>query len=131
MPYLFLFSSRLLEWVRAAFRVSARPTLTIFTAMIMRMRYELASTCLTYRYIQTYKHTVQLVVLISVGLAQARPNYPRLIRYKLIRQCWEFEAVNRPQFADIVNAFLKSLGAMAGYMDISSLPSVGKLQSLS
>ena len=119
--------------MRAAFRVSAWPTLTIFTAMIMRMHYELASTCLMYRYIQTYIHEYSdfLVVLISVGLAQARPNYPRLIRYKLIRQCWEFEAVNRPQFADIVNAFLKSLGAMAGYMDISSLPSVGKLQSLS
>ena len=87
MPYLFLFSSRILEWVQAAsfgelhLELVARPTLTIFTAMIMRMRYELASTCLTYRYIQTYIHTYIhkysdfLVVLISVGLAQARPNY--------------------------------------------------------
>ena len=70
-----------LLWVRAAFRISTRPTLTIFTAMIMRMRYDLASTCLTYRYIQTYIHTYIhkysdfLVVLISVGLAQARPNH--------------------------------------------------------
>ena len=56
-----------------------RPTLTIFTAIIMRKCYELASTCLTYRYIQTYIHTYIhkysdfLVVLISVGLAQAHP----------------------------------------------------------
>ena len=49
----------------------------IFTVMIMCMRYELASTCLTYRYIHTYIHKYSsfLVVLISVGLAQARPNY--------------------------------------------------------
>ena len=49
----------------------------IFTAIIMRMRYELVSTCLTYRYIHTYIHKYSsfLVVLISVGLAQARPNH--------------------------------------------------------
>ena len=57
----------------------ARPTLTIFTAMIMRIRYELANTWMTYRCIHTYKHTYLkysnfLVVLISVGLAQAHPN---------------------------------------------------------
>ena len=46
--------------------------------------------------------------------------YPRLIRYKLILQCWEFEAVNRPRFADIVNALSESLGAMAGYLDIAA-----------
>ena len=45
-----------------------------------RMRYELASTCLTYRYIHTNIHTYIhkysdfLVVLISVGLTQAHPN---------------------------------------------------------
>ena len=55
--------------------------LTIFTAIIMRMRYELVSTWTTYRYMYTYIHTYIhkysgfLVVLISVGLAQARPNY--------------------------------------------------------
>ena len=43
----------------------------------LRMRCRLVSTCLMYRYIQTYIHKYSgfLVVLISVGLAQARPNY--------------------------------------------------------
>ena len=55
----------------------AQPTLMIFTTTIMRMHYELASTCLMYRYIHTYKNKYSdfLVALISVGLAQARPNY--------------------------------------------------------
>ena len=30
---------------------------------------------ITYRYIHASKHTVFLIALISVGLAQARPNY--------------------------------------------------------
>ena len=49
----------------------------IFTTTIMHMHYELASTCLMYRYIHTYKNKYSdfLVALISVGLAQARPNY--------------------------------------------------------
>ena len=57
-----------------------RPRLTIFTAIIMCMRYELASMCLTYRDIHTYiqKYSSFLIVLISVGLAQARPNYASL-----------------------------------------------------
>ena len=40
------------------------------------MRYELANTLTTYRYIHTYIHRYSgfLIVLISVGLAQARPN---------------------------------------------------------
>ena len=45
--------------------------------MIMRMRYTLAN--MTYCYIHTYmyihKYSSFLVVLISVGLAQARSNY--------------------------------------------------------
>ena len=41
-------------------------------------------------------------------------------RYKLILQCWEFEAVNRPGFADIVSALSESLEAMAGYLDIGA-----------
>ena len=83
---LFLFSSRLLEWMRAASFCElhlelVRPTLMIFTTMIMRMHYELASTCLMYRYIHTNIHTYKnkysdfLIAPISVGLAQARPNY--------------------------------------------------------
>ena len=58
-----------------------RPTLTIFKAMICAcMCCELASTCLMYRYIHTniHKDNGFLVVLISVGLAQARPNNTRL-----------------------------------------------------
>ena len=35
-------------------------------------------------------------------------------------QCWEFEPVNRPKFADIVSSLSRSLEAMAGYMDISA-----------
>ena len=59
-----------------------RPMLTIFTAIIMRMHYELVSACLTYRYIHTYIHKYSnfLVVLISVGLTQARPNQYRFIQ---------------------------------------------------
>ena len=80
MPYLFLFCSLCIFWW-AIFRVNMRPTLTIFTAIIMRMRYELASTCLTYRDIHTYIHKYSdfLVVLISVGLARARSGSPQLI----------------------------------------------------
>ena len=72
-----------------------RPTLTIFTAMIVRMRYELASTCQTYRYIQTYIQKYS-DFLISVGLAQARPNQAFdfsvdqifLCYYNICRCCW-------------------------------------------
>ncbi|MCG8622178.1 MAG: hypothetical protein MJE68_09320, partial [Proteobacteria bacterium] len=51
--------------------------LTVFTAMIMRMCYELANMWPTYRYIHTnvHKYSDFLVVLISVELAQACPNY--------------------------------------------------------
>ena len=64
----------------------AHPTLMIFTAMIMRVHYELASMCLMYRYIHTniHKYSDFLVVLISVGLAQARPNYFATLVYIII-----------------------------------------------
>ena len=39
----------------------------------MRMHYELVSTWTTYHYI--HKYSGFLIVLISVGLAQAHPNY--------------------------------------------------------
>ena len=32
-------------------------------------------------------------------------------------QCWDFEPVNRPRFANIVSALSISLEAMAGYLD--------------
>ena len=81
MPYLFLFSSSLLEWMRAAsfgelyLELNAANVDDLYCDNL-RMRCELASTCLTYRYIHTYIHKYSdfLVVLISVGLAQARPN---------------------------------------------------------
>ena len=46
--------------------------------------------------------------------------YMTRYRYKLILQCWEFEAINRPGFADIVSALSESLEAMAGYLDIGA-----------
>ena len=83
MPYLCLFSSRLLELDASAWAASfgglhlelARPTLTTFTAMIMRMRYG-ASEHMddVSRHTYIHKYSGFLVVLISVGLAQACPN---------------------------------------------------------
>ena len=43
-----------------------------------------------------------------------------IFRYQLLLQCWEFERVDRPQFADIVSTLSESLGAMAGYLDIGA-----------
>ena len=55
----------------------AWPTLTIFTTMIMCMRYELVNMWTTYCYIHTNIHTYihkYSDFLISVGVAQAHPN---------------------------------------------------------
>ena len=35
-------------------------------------------------------------------------------------QCWEFDPVNRPRFANIVSTLSISLEAMAGYLDIGA-----------
>ena len=83
MPYLFLFSSSLLEWMQAA--SFGELYLELSAANVddidlyrdnLRMHCELVGTCLTYRYIQTYIHKYSgfLGVLLSVGLAQARPS---------------------------------------------------------
>ena len=40
-------------------------------------------------------------------------------------QCWEFEPVNRPRFANIVSALSMSLEAMACYMQLDNISAFG------
>ena len=41
-----------------------------------------------------------------------------LIRFNVIRRCWEDKPDDRPSFSELVPEFVGSLGSIADYMDL-------------
>ena len=47
-----------------------------------------------------------------------------MYRFMFMLKCWEVEPNNRPSFCDLVKSLSKSLGIIAGYIDISAIRTV-------